>query len=114
MIQKEESLYYKLLKSSPKTLAFDIDGTITREIEGYTRKIYLNRTPRKKVINRIRKLHEAGHFIVLFTARYEEDEKITRSWLKKWNVPFHLLVFGKPMFHYLIDDRVENVREFVK
>ena len=32
-------------------------------------------------------------------------ENLTRKQLKKFNVKYHKLIFGKPSFDYLIDDK---------
>ena len=74
----------------------------------------MSRTPRLKVIKRLRELHKAGHSIILFTSRFPEDKKITEDWLEKWNVPYHLIHFGKPRFDLLVDDKAENVNRFLK
>jgi len=110
----EKNLFLRILKSEPRKIGVDIDGTLTKEVEGWSENVYRNRTPRLKVISRLRRLHKAGHSIILFTSRYPEDKEITEAWLTKWKVPYHLVIFGKPRFDYLIGDEVENVREFLK
>jgi capsule biosynthesis phosphatase len=67
-------------------------------------------------IQKLHDLKQAGHYIIIHTARHmktcngivEEVEKRigdkTHQWLKKHNVPFDELIFGKPYGHLYIDD----------
>lgn len=88
----------------------DIDGTLTVETEGY---LYENRTPRFNVIERINSLFDGGHRITLWSARWEEDRRITERWLNLFNVKYHELILGKPKFDLYICDLVKNVEDFV-
>ena len=93
--------------------AIDIDGTITVEEDGYTECVYLNRTPRLSVINKIKGLYEKGHTIILHSSRHLVDEKVTREWLSKHQVPFHGLVLGKIHADYYVDTRNVSVNQFL-
>tara|TARA_B100001741_G_scaffold293086_1_gene274451 strand:+ start:263 stop:607 length:345 start_codon:yes stop_codon:yes gene_type:complete len=106
-----------------KVFCFDIDNTICR-----TRgRDYKLAKPNKKVIEIINQLFESGHTIKIFTARYmgrnnenikkakKQGYKFTFRQLKKWNLKFHTLIFGKPTFDFLIDDRsIDFNKNFVK
>jgi len=85
-----------------KVYAIDIDGTLTVETEGWD---YATRTPVLSRIAGVNKLYEEGNVIALFTARYLQDEAITREWLKKYGVKFHTLILGKTKYDVIIDDR---------
>ena len=45
----------------------------------------------------------------------KQGYKFTFRQLKKWNLKFHTLIFGKPTFDFLIDDRsIDFNKNFVK
>jgi len=93
-----------------KVLYFDIDGTITKETEGWD---YINRTPDLEVIDILNTMFFGGLVeITLWTARLEIDREVTKEWLSKHNVNYHNLVLGKPFFHLYVCDRVQNIKEF--
>ncbi len=85
-----------------KIYAIDIDGTLTLETDGWD---YNNRTPNVERIRGVNKLYEAGNTIILFTARFIEDEEVTRHWLSFHNVQYHRLVLGKIQYDVIIDDK---------
>ena len=101
-----------------KTICFDIDNTICKTIKSD----YKNSTPIIKNIKCINNLYDQGHIIKIFTARYmgrtndnvtearKIAKKITLSQLKKWNVKFHKIYFGKPSSDFYIDDKNLNFK----
>jgi len=96
-----------------KKYCFDIDGVICRT-KGVD---YKNSRPIKKSINKINELYDEGNIILIFTARFmgrSKDNikkakklgyKFTYNQLKKWDLKFHKLIFGKPSFDLFIDDK---------
>jgi len=94
-----------------RVIYVDIDGTLTKETEGWGEATYLNRTPRLDVINSINKMYEFGDKIVLWTSRFCEDKEITIKWLKIHGVKYHRLILEKPSFDLYICDRVLNVKD---
>ncbi len=87
---------------------FDIDGTICSQEEDYNNaKPYLDR------IEIINGLFEDGNNITLFTARGTvtkiDWEEVTINQLKKWNVKYHRLLFGKPDADFYIDDKAVDI-----
>jgi histidinol phosphatase-like enzyme len=107
----------KIIKK--KTYCFDLDGVICN-----TKKNFYNKSkPIKAAIKKINFLYEEGNKIIIFTARYmgRSEQKITLAkkrgysltieQLKKWNVKFHRLIFGKPSYDYIIDDKSINYRK---
>lgn len=75
-------------------IAFDIDGTLCEEQEDYHN--YKDAVPILDTIKCINKLYKMNlHFVVIYTARFEEDREVTRMWLKKHNVKYHNLVMNK-------------------
>jgi len=96
-----------------KKYCFDIDGVICK-----TKKDdYKNSKPIKKSIKIINELYDDGNIVLIFTARFmgrSKDNikiakkvgyKFTYNQLKKWNLKFHKLIFGKPSFDLFVDDK---------
>ena len=103
------------------TIVIDIDDTIcfteNRDFD--------NSKPIQSVIDKINELYDKGWKIILLTARgakscktLEEKElkyrDITEKWLKKNNVKYHCLMFGKPNADYYVDDKNLSIEEFVR
>jgi uncharacterized HAD superfamily protein len=89
---------------------FDIDGTLCVE----TRKWwdYKNAEPIPESIEKVkRKFYDDGHTIILYTARFEEDRKVTTDWLVKYKVPFHRLVMDKPFADVYVDNNMKKVED---
>ena len=100
---------------------FDLDGTIC-----YTRKqheSYLDVQPIPGAINTIQRLKKEGHYIIIMTARNMATHRnnlgkiianqapIVFEWLKKYEIPYDEIHFGKPLADFYIDDkaiRLEN------
>lgn len=89
-------------------IAVDIDGILTKEIDGWGDDIYRKRTPNEENILIVQLLYSDGHEIALFTSRHEEDREVTVEWLKKHEVPYDHLIMEKPHYDVLIDDRAQN------
>jgi uncharacterized HAD superfamily protein len=86
-------------------IAVDIDGILTMETDGHD---YANRTPNERAISKVNFLYENGNRITLYSARFAEDEEITKAWLKKHGVKYHRLVLEKLQYDLLIDDKSRN------
>lgn len=95
------------------TYVFDVDGTVCNNTYGK----YEEAQPYYERINKINKLYDEGHKIIMFTARgmerYNGDlEKVnerfyyfTLEQLKNWGIKFHQLKLGKPAADAYIDDK---------
>ena len=87
------------------TLCFDVDGTLCSNTEGD----YESAEPFPWAVRRVAALYEAGHRIILLTARGSATGidwgPTTRAQLERWGVPYHELHFGKPSADVYIDDR---------
>ena len=95
-----------------KKICFDLDGVICMT----NRSEYKKSKPKKKVIKLVNKLYK-DNTIIIFTARYmgrnNDKAKIAKKQgyehtalqLKKWNVSFDKLIFGKPSYDLIIDDK---------
>lgn len=96
-------------------IVIDLDGTIcpikTKE------ESYENLLPFPGAVEKIKALKEQGHYIIIQTARNMGTQEanlgkvmknighITFDWLKKHNVPYDEIYFGKPNAQLYIDDR---------
>ena len=79
----------------------DLDGTLTIETEGHD---YESRTPNLPMIEKVNQWREEGHYITIFSSRWEVDKRVTLKWLKLNGVSFDELILGKPGFDLYIDD----------
>ena len=125
-LERTPKISTTLLKSVVKrdyefnTIVIDIDDTIlftsNRDFE--------NSTPNQKVIDKINELYNKGWRIVFYTARGDKscntlEEKInkydelTRNWLKKNNVCYSDVVFGKPNADFYVDDKNMLIDDFL-
>jgi len=90
----------------------DIDGTICTNTDGD----YSRAFPFPDVIFEVNRLYDAGHEIVLHTARGGttgidwRDE--TERQLKEWNMKYHRLHMGKPYADIYIDDKGLNASDW--
>ncbi len=95
-------------------IVFDLDGVIC-ELKKPSES-YGEVKPKSDVIKIVNKLHSNGDHIIIHTGRHMRtcdgnvDEvikkvgKITKDWLKKYNVNYDELIFGKPHADMYIDD----------
>jgi capsule biosynthesis phosphatase len=95
-------------------ICIDLDGVIAElKKENET---YADVKPISGVVEKIRKLKENGHYIIIYTARHMKTcdgnvskvlakiGKITLDWLEKYQIPYDEIVFGKPWADIYIDD----------
>ena len=95
-------------------IVFDLDGVICelkKPNEGY-----LEVKPNLDVISKMREWKKEGHYLIIHTGRHmrtcdgnvaEVIKKIgpvTSEWLKKWDIPFDEIHYGKPYGDIYIDD----------
>lgn len=85
----------------------DIDGVIASITKGND---YTQATPLKQSIITINRLFDAGHRIVLSTARGSATgldwKSCTETQLAAWGLRYHELHFGKPHADFYIDDKL--------
>ena len=109
------------------TLVFDIDGTIC-PIKKKEQQ-YQDLIPYKEVVERIRYYKKKGARIVLYTSRNmnsyngniglinKNTAPILTEWLKKWDIPYDEIVFGKVWpghKGFYVDDRTIRPDEFLQ
>jgi len=83
-----------------KIIAIDIDGTICSVNENYEDCKIINRA--KESIDLIR---SKGYKVFLHTGRHILNSEVTIKWLKKNQINYDHIVFGKPPAKYYIDDK---------
>ena len=63
-------------------------------------------------IKKINQLYQDGHTIIYWTARGTVSKidfrQLTEKQFQEWGVKYHDLIFGKPAFDLLIDDKALN------
>ncbi len=95
------------------TYCIDIDGTLCTITHGK----YESAVPFPAAIARVRAFYEAGHRIVLFTARGTTTgidwRSLTEKQMKDWGVPYHQLILGKPEADVYIDDRAVSAHDWM-
>ncbi len=110
-----------------KIFIIDIDGTVCEDVaneEGLER--MANAKPYPDVIKQIRRWFDEGHYICFFTSRTIEHKSVTEEWLKRNDVRYNQIVYGKPRrnsefveYHFIDNSRVRattftgKVGEFV-
>ncbi len=96
-------------------IVIDLDGTICpiKENDGK----YEDLIPLAGAVERINELKQAGHYIIILTARNMATQqsnvgkvmknigKVTLDWLEKYQIAYDEIYFGKPNAHVYIDDR---------
>jgi CMP-N,N'-diacetyllegionaminic acid synthase len=89
------------------TFGFDLDGVIAGLVPDGE---YANAEPLQAGIALVRRLHEAGNRIVVYTARGSATGRdwmqVTREQLRRCGVPHHAIHFGKPAADFYVDDRM--------
>jgi hypothetical protein len=91
---------------------FDIDGTLCTNTHGQ----YQAAQPLIEAIAKLNDLFDAGHCILLYTARGSTTaidwRELTEQQLKEWGVRFHGLYMGKPTADVYVDDRAVNALDW--
>ena len=103
------------MNSDPRLrIVIDLDGVIC-ELKK-PNETYLDVKPNQGVISKMREWSKDGHYLIIYTGRHmrtcngnvsEVIKKIgpvTTEWLKKWDVPFDEIHYGKPYGDVYIDD----------
>lgn len=95
-------------------IVIDLDGVICKLKK--PSESYSDVEPNEGIIELLKGLKDQGHVIIIYTARHMKTckgnvnevinkiGKITEDWLKKWNVPYDELHYGKPHADIYIDD----------
>ena len=96
-------------------LVVDVDGVVAGLVENND---YSKAEPLSGNIAQINRLHDAGHRIIMFTARGSATgidwSDVTRSQFARWGLKYHDLQFGKPAADYYVDDRLLSISQMGK
>jgi len=91
----------------------DIDETICISPED---RDYAKAVPILTNIEKCNRLYDEGHKIVYWTARGTGSgidwREVTEKQFKDWNVKYHDLKFGKPVYDLFVDDKNINTERF--
>ena len=103
------------MKEGQLRLCFDLDGTICDlRKPGQT---YADVLPKPGAVEFLRMVREAGHYIIINTARgmgtaaanegamMKRVGRVTLDWLEQHGVVYDEIYFAKPNAHLTIDDR---------
>ena len=104
-----------------KAFIFDLDKTICKwkGKENHLDYFINNLIPNEEMVERINKLYDAGHPIIIMTGRGGitgidwRDE--TEMQLRTWGVKYHELKFiKKPLDYLYVDDKAMSPKEFME
>ena len=91
----------------------DIDETICISPED---RDYAKAVPILTNIEKCNRLYNEGHKIVYWTARGTGSgidwREVTEKQFKDWNVKYHDLKFGKPVYDLFVDDKNISTERF--
>jgi capsule biosynthesis phosphatase len=102
----------------------DLDGTICH-IKNPNQN-YIDIEPLPGAIEFLNELKSNGHYIIIYTARnmltYQDSlgkiianqAPVVIEWLKKYQIPYDELLFGKPFADYYIDDKSVEFKTWEK
>lgn len=85
-----------------KTIIVDLDGTICEDKPTFERSLAKPLTGAREVLT---KLKEKGWNITVYTTRGWAEYAMTKAQLEEWEVPYDLLLCGKPLGSIWLDDR---------
>lgn len=89
-------------------IVIDMDGTICTEMRQFSRCLA---EPKTGAIVTINELYDAGHTIIIYSARTWAEYEMTIAWLKRYGIKYHQLFMGKPIGDVWIDDRAITAKD---
>ncbi|MFW6008488.1 MAG: hypothetical protein ACOCP8_04400 [archaeon] len=110
-------------KNKKLILIYDLDKTLCTKKQPH--ETYADVKPIQPMIDQLNKFHDDGHTIIIQTARNMVTQKndvgkvlqnigeVTLNWLRKNNVKYDSIHFGKPYGDIYIDDKscINNIKE---
>jgi hydroxymethylpyrimidine pyrophosphatase-like HAD family hydrolase len=90
--------------STHKVIFVDMDGTLCTEERTFERPLATALPGAREALQRF---HDAGHTIVIWTARGWEQYRVTKHWLDTNGFVYHQIMMGKPIASVFIDDRAK-------
>jgi histidinol phosphatase-like enzyme len=95
--------------SKPISIMVDLDGVISTEERVFDRPLA---KPIEGAREALRVLKDAGHTIVIYTARGWAEYNYTKHWLDQHGMVYDAIQRGKPIAHVWIDDRAIPFRNW--
>jgi capsule biosynthesis phosphatase len=111
-------------------ICFDLDGTLCENKK--PEQEYKDVLPMLGAVEYLTYLKKQGHYIIIMTARnmvtynnnvgqiIANQAPVVIEWLKKYNIPYDELLFGKPHADFFVDDKgiqfttIENLKNQIK
>lgn len=111
-------------------ICFDLDGTLCENKKPGQE--YKDVLPIQGAVDYLKHLREQGHYIIIMTARnmvtynnnlgqiIANQTPVVLDWLKKYDIPYDELLFGKPHADFFVDDKgvkftnIENLKKEIK
>jgi capsule biosynthesis phosphatase len=108
-------------------ICFDLDGTLCENKKPGQE--YKDVLPTPGAVEYLKQLKEQGHYVIIMTARnmvtynnnvgqiIANQAPIVIDWLKKYDIPYDELLFGKPHADFFVDDKgiqftsIENLKK---
>ena len=115
------------MKYEDYTFVFDVDGTICPVKKSDEK--YEDLIPYPEIVKKIQDMKKEGARIIICSSRnmrtYDNNIGLINAntapvmidWLKKWEIPFDEIIFGKPWAGkkgFYVDDRTVRPREFAE
>jgi histidinol phosphatase-like enzyme len=94
---------------NPLTIMVDLDGVICTEERVFDRPLA---EPIDGAREALQALKDAGHTIVVYTARGWAEYRYTKQWLDDHGMVYDAIQMGKPIAHVWIDDRAVPFRDW--
>jgi hypothetical protein len=82
-----------------------MDGVLCSEEKTFERALAKPLPGAREAMNALR---EAGHQVVIYSARSWSELKMTQAWLQENSIPYDGIHLGKPVADRIIDDRAIN------
>ncbi|MBN2445387.1 MAG: hypothetical protein JXO22_01580 [Phycisphaerae bacterium] len=95
--------------SRPKAIMIDLDGVIASEERTFERPCA---NPLEGAREALQALHDAGHSVIIYTARGWAEYRYTKQWLDDNGFVYDGLHMGKPIADIWIDDRAIGHRNW--
>jgi uncharacterized HAD superfamily protein len=86
----------------PISIMVDLDGVVSTEERVFDRPLA---KPIDGAREALQKLKDAGHAIIIYTARGWAEYNVTKHWLDQAGMPYDAIHMGKPIANVWIDDR---------
>jgi hypothetical protein len=97
-----------------KTFVIDIDGVLAKIKHGITCSAdYADCEVIEGASEATRKLYNSG-WVILHSARREEDREVTVDWLRKNGIFYNHLVLDKPLGDVYIDDKALRFFDWIQ